>query len=247
MEQQKVFPTSCFGFDKKVVLDYIYEQDTAAKAKEAEFEQRAGEYEAQINELQSKVEELNAQLELTKAQLYSEKESSSALRGTYDKLKSDADQLVQTARNKDNELQIQMELNRQLQNRNADLENRISALTQELEEARKLAAEDSGEKEKAAAEAAALLEEAKREAEAIREKAAAEATPEVLRLRDELSSMKESIGKMLSQFEGEISKLDKGGDEKGAPSPEKEQGGDFFPEVPSRQEPAGRVKVKIRK
>ena len=24
MEQQKVFPTACFGFDKKVVLDYIY-------------------------------------------------------------------------------------------------------------------------------------------------------------------------------------------------------------------------------
>ena len=23
MEQQKVFPTACFGFDKKVVLDYI--------------------------------------------------------------------------------------------------------------------------------------------------------------------------------------------------------------------------------
>ena len=31
MEQQKVFPTACFGFDKKVVLDYIYEQDTAAR------------------------------------------------------------------------------------------------------------------------------------------------------------------------------------------------------------------------
>ena len=55
MEQQKVFPTACFGFDKKVVLDYIYEQDTAAKAKEAELEQHATQLEEQIAELQGSV------------------------------------------------------------------------------------------------------------------------------------------------------------------------------------------------
>ena len=71
MEQQKVFPTACFGFDKKVVLDYIYEQDTAAKAKEAELEQHATQLEEQIAELQGSVEELSAQCEIIKAQLYS--------------------------------------------------------------------------------------------------------------------------------------------------------------------------------
>ena len=64
MEQQKVFPTACFGFDKKVVLDYIYEQDTAAKAKEAELEQHATQLEEQIAELQGSVEELSAQCEI---------------------------------------------------------------------------------------------------------------------------------------------------------------------------------------
>ena len=49
--QQKVFPTACFGFDKKVVLDYIYEQDTAAKAREAEQEEHAAKLEAQVADL----------------------------------------------------------------------------------------------------------------------------------------------------------------------------------------------------
>ena len=91
MEQQKVFPTACFGFDKKVVLDYIYEQDTAAKAREAELTQRATQLEEQSAELQSSLEELSAQCELFKAQLYSEKESALTVKSSYDKLRSDAD------------------------------------------------------------------------------------------------------------------------------------------------------------
>ena len=150
MEQQKVFPTACFGFDKKVVLDYIYEQDTAAKAKEAELEQHATQLEEQIAELQGSVEELSAQCEIIKAQLYSEKETAAGIRSSYEKLKSDTDQLVQVARNKDKELQIQLELNKQLQNRNSELENRVGALTQEL-----LEAQNSG------ITAQELLEEAK--------------------------------------------------------------------------------------
>ena len=75
MEQQKVFPTACFGFDKKVVLDYIYEQDTAAKAKEAQMEEQAAHLEEQMTDLQNTVEELSAQGELLRAQLYSEKET----------------------------------------------------------------------------------------------------------------------------------------------------------------------------
>ncbi len=135
MEQQKVFPTACFGFDKKVVLDYIYEQDTAAKAREAELTQRATQLEEQSAELQSSLEELSAQCELFKAQLYSEKESALTVKSSYDKLRSDADQLVQVARNKDKELQIQLELNKQLQNRNTELELRLADLTQELQDA----------------------------------------------------------------------------------------------------------------
>ena len=136
MEQQKVFPTACFGFDKKVVLDYIYEQDTAARAKEAQMEEQAAHLEEQMTDLQNTVEELSAQGELLRAQLYSEKETVAAIRSNYDKLKSDADQLVQVARNKDKELQIQLELNKQLQHRSNELEIRLAAMAQELEELR---------------------------------------------------------------------------------------------------------------
>ena len=251
MEQQKVFPTACFGFDKKVVLDYIYEQDTAAKAKEAELEQRASGLEEQIAELSGTVEELNAQCELIKAQLYSEKEAAAATKASYEKLKSDADQLVQVARNKDNELQIQLELNKQLQNRNTELENRLAAMTQELEEARSApSADGNGLAEQAKAQAEALLEAARREAQAIREKAAQElaGSEEAARLRDELARIKESVGKTLAQFEGEISRLDGGEAPKAeAGSPKEEETGRFFTKESGPHPEAGRLKVKVRR
>lgn len=262
MEQQKVFPTACFGFDKKVVLDYIYEQDTAAKAKEAEMEKHAAELEEQISELQGSVEELSAQCELIKAQLYNEKETAAGIRASYEKLKADTDQLVQVARNKDKELQIQLELNRQLQNRNGELENQLTILDQELAEARSGSAAKEL-MEEARAQAALLLDKARKEAKAIqREAAAREAdhSAEVARLREELARIKESVGKTLTRFEGAISKLDGGEKEKEAapapapvpapapaPAPEKdEQDIRFFPQE-SGQPETGRVKVKIRR
>lgn len=237
MEQQKVFPTACFGFDKKVVLDYIYEQDTAAKAREAEQEEHAAKLEAQVAELQGTIEELNAQCELMQSQLYGERETTAAIRANYEKLKSDADQLVQVARNKDKELQIQLELNKQLQGRNSELESRLAAAREEQQEE-----EESPTPqellEEAEARAAAILEKARKEAAGIREAAAAreaDHTAEIARLQDELSQIKESVGKTLSQLEGEISKLhgDKGAQEESR----------FFPPVSGQQE-AGRVKVK---
>lgn len=252
MEQQKVFPTACFGFDKKVVLDYIYEQDTAAKAKEAEMEQHAAQMEEQITELQSSVEELNAQCELIKAQLYNEKEAAAGIRASYEKLKSDTDQLVQVARNKDKELQIQLELNRQLQNRNGELENQVTALTQELSEVRSSGSAAEDLLEEAKAQATLLLEKARKEAKAIRREAAAreaDNSAEITRLREELARIKESVGRTLSQFEGAISKLDreKGKEKEEKTAPEKdEQDTHFFPQE-SGQPETGRVKVKVRR
>lgn len=256
MEQQKVFPTACFGFDKKVVLDYIYEQDTAAKAREAELEKRAGELEEQVTELQSSVEELGAQCELIKGQLYNEKETSASIRANYEKLKTDADQLVQVARNKDKELQIQLELNKQLQLRNAELENQMSTMAQEMAEGQSAARELL---EEARDQAALLLEKARREARAIREAAKAETASrekdnaaEVARLREELGRIKDSVGKTLTKFEGAISRLDGEGEdepgEKAAPAaPEREeQPVRFFPPESGPRE-AGRLKIKIRR
>lgn len=260
MEQQKVFPTACFGFDKKVVLDYIYEQDTAAKARQAELEKRANQLEEQVTELQSSVEELSAQCELAKGQLYSEKETAAALRSSYEKLKADTDQLVQVARNKDKELQIQLELNRQLQLRNGELENRMTDMSREMAESRSEADELM---EEAREQAALLLERARREAKAIREAAkeavAREAaakednSAEAARLREELGHLRETVGKTLSRFEGAISRLGSDKEEQAAPpaasspAPEKEEPETrFFTNDPGQRE-AGRVKIKIRR
>ena len=227
MEQQKVFPTACFGFDKKVVLDYIYEQDTAAKAREAEQEEHAAKLEAQVAELQATIEELHAQYDLMQSQLYSERETTAAVRASYEKLKSDADQLVQVARNK---------------NRNSELESRLAAALEPQEEEEEAGPTPEELMEEAKARASAILEKAKKEAAGIREAAAAreaDHAAEIARLRDELSRIKETVGKTLSQFEGEIQKLH------GAKEAQEEP--PFFPPSSGQQE-TGRVKVKkVRK
>ena len=235
MEQQKVFPTACFGFDKKVVLDYIYEQDTAAKAKEAELEQHATQLEEQIAELQGSVEELSAQCEIIKAQLYSEKETAAGIRSSYEKLKSDTDQLVQVARNKDKELQIQLELNKQLQNRNSELENRVGALTQELLEAQNSGITAQELLEEAKAQATLLLERARRDAKAIRAEAAAKEADEILR------------GAGLGTKAVKPAPEPEPAPAAAAPAPKKDEHEvRFFPQDPGQPE-TGRVKVKIRR
>ena len=88
--------------------------------------------------------------------------------------------------------------------------------------------------EEARARAAAILDKARKEADGIREAAArkeADQSAELARLRDELSQIRESVGKTLSQFEGEISKL----------HGEKETREDsrFFPQDPGQQEAYG--------
>ena len=170
MEQQKVFPTAMFGFDKKVVLDYIYEQDHAAKEREEKLQSEADALQKKIDELQGMVEELTSQQEIVKAQLYNEKEAATSHKAAYEKLRSDADQLIQVARNKDNELQIQLELNKQLQNRSADQENQMKLLlhrVEELEQEKQMAGPVEEAVAKAAKEADTILENARNQAQEI--------------------------------------------------------------------------------
>ena len=102
--------------------------------------------------------------------------------------------------------------------------------------------------EEARAQADAILEQARQDAESIRERAAAKEadhTAEIARLRDELSRIREAVGETLSQFEGEISRLD---GEKAEPAvpPKEAESSRFFPQEPAPQE-AGRTKIKIRR
>lgn len=212
MEQQKVFSTSMFGFDKKTVLDYIYEQDVLNKEKESKYDAELAKKDEEVSQLKGMVDDLNSQMEIAKAQLYSEKEQSTAQKAAYDKLRQEADQLIQVARNKDNELQIQLELNKQLQNRYAAQEAKLQEATQKIEELAKAAeGVDLGKLTEAAAkEADKLMAEAKLQAKELLEKAAEKAeirAEEVTRLKEELASFKALAARTFAGLENAISHL----------------------------------------
>ncbi len=212
MEQQKVFSTSMFGFDKKTVLDYIYEQDVLSKEKEQKYDAEINKKEEEISNLKLLVDDLNGQLEISKAQLYTEKEQTAAQKAAYDKLRQEADQLIQVARNKDNELQIQLELNKQLQNRYAVQENKLQEALQQIEELNAAAEHiDLGKiTEAASKEADKLMAEAKQQAKELLEKAAEQAdlrAEEVTRLKEELASFKSLAARTFAGLEKAISNL----------------------------------------
>lgn len=221
MEQQKVFPNAMFGFDKKTVLDYIYEQDTLAKERDAQHEAAIAQAEEEAAKLKTMIDELSGQVEIAKAQLYKEKESAAVQKAAYDKLRQEADQLIQVARNKDNELQIQLELNKQLQNKYAEQEARIQELTAQLERFQSAGTIEQMTA-KAAREADELLDRAKAEAQDLLEKATQKAearSEEVTRLKEELASFKAAAAQTLAGLEVSIAKLyEDDGEEKAASS-----------------------------
>lgn len=229
MERQKVFPTVMLGFQKKVVLDYIYSQDVAAKAREQELQKEVEAKEARLAELQGMVEELTSQQEILSAQLYSEKEEHMARKASFDKMKSDADQLVQLARNKDNELQIQLELNKQLQNKSADQENKIKLLLARLEQLELQQAQNPAEQvvAQAAAEAEFILGNARRQAKEMVDSAAATArhmaAEEADKLRVEFAGLRQNILDKLDAFTGSLSTLGQQQEAKPAEFPVQEE------------------------
>ena len=208
MEQQKVFPNAMFGFDKKTVLDYIYQQDAQAKERETQYEAAAAQAEAEISRLKSVVDDLSSQMEITKAQMYREKEAAANQKAAYDKLRQEADHLIQAARNKDNELQIQLELNKQLQNKYAEQGNRILELEGQLEEMKAAAGKPAAVQVEREAEE--VLNQAKAEARKLLERAeqkAAARSQEIARLKEELDAFRADAARTLAGMEASIAKL----------------------------------------
>lgn len=194
MDQQKIFPTSMRGFDKKAVLDYIYNLDVAAKQNEANLQE-------QISELTGLLEQSRSENAALKAQRETDRAQSEALKSAHEKFKADADKLVQIAKNKDRELQVQTELNRQLQNRNAELSEQIKSLLARLEELESMQSDSDSQAEQtlsqAREQAREILDSANRQAEQL----ATASAGEISLLREELTQFKEQISKKLSGFE----------------------------------------------
>lgn len=129
MDQQKIFGTAMFGFNKKMVLDYIYEQDVLAKEQEARCETAIAQAEQDIGKLRTFAESQRAQLEETTIRL---EEATNAQKALEEKLRREMDRLVQATRHKEKELQLQIEMNKQLKEKLSQKENRIQELVAEL-------------------------------------------------------------------------------------------------------------------
>ncbi|MEG0541880.1 MAG: hypothetical protein RR528_06095 [Angelakisella sp.] len=218
MEQQKVFATALRGFDKKAVLDYIYEQDVLFKKKEAELTQRLEECESKLNEQQLQQEdEQSAELcqeriDALERTCSEQREAAALLQEKCERLRREADQYAQAARSKEGELQLQTELNRQLQQKCEILEGKLQTLAEHLLAEREASVTqivntDDGEdiadvvetQQEASAMEVPLLQEA--------EDDTAPKT-EFTDLKGEIDEFRQSVSKTLLNFEAALARLE---------------------------------------
>ena len=136
MQEAKHFPTAMFGFERKAVLNYIYEQDRQAREALEELAVRNDALDRKAAELSEKLEVLTAQYQHSvhdceeKQRLLSEQGTDSS------RMRERANKLAAQLRDKENALQLQMELNKKMQARVNEQETALNALRAELNEAK---------------------------------------------------------------------------------------------------------------
>ena len=136
MQEAKHFPTAMFGFERKAVLNYIYEQDRQAREALEELAVRNDALDHKAAELSEKLEVLTAQYQHSvhdceeKQRLLSEQGTDSS------RMRERANKLAAQLRDKENALQLQMELNKKMQARVNEQETALNALRAELIEAK---------------------------------------------------------------------------------------------------------------
>lgn len=164
MDKQKVFATAMWGFEKKAVLDYIYEQDMLFKKKESDLERQLAEYEQKLETAEAQaaeIERYQEQLDALNTSYKEEKDTLADLQERYDRLSAETEQLIRVAGNKDRELQLQIELNSQLKSKCELLENKLKVLADHLiaarEQATVEAAQSANQTESAECEKSAFL------------------------------------------------------------------------------------------
>lgn len=195
MGEQRKFPTAFFGFSRDAVLNYIYEMDADTKQRMEQLDGENKELLSAIDTLKDKLreavsqlEEANAQYDIVKAQYYNEKKDAEDLRSQHERLTRDAQQLASATRERENELQLQKELNKQLQGKLAEtqhlLENSRAQWADRPQESKEVG-------EPATAVAAATASEAA-EAE--------ETQVQLTALKAELSELRDAITRKLADF-----------------------------------------------
>ena len=133
MQEAKHFSTALFGFERKAVLDYIYEQDKQARAA--------------LEELTERLEALNSQYQQAIKEREDAEQKLSGQGSDCTRLRERAGKLAGQLREKENALQLQMELNKRMQTRINEQETVITKLREELKEAQERADLFSGRQE----------------------------------------------------------------------------------------------------
>lgn len=147
MQEAKHFSTALFGFERKAVLDYIYEQDKQARAALEELAVRNDALDRKAAELTERLEALNSQYQQAIKEREDAEQKLSGQGSDCTRLRERAGKLAGQLREKENALQLQMELNKRMQTRINEQETVITKLREELKEAQERADLFSGRQE----------------------------------------------------------------------------------------------------
>ena len=136
MQEAKQFPTAFFGFERKSVLDYIYEQDRQAREALEELARRNDVLDRKAAELGDKLAAMTAQYQQAVAEGEEKERRLVEQGGDCARLRERTNKLAAQLRDKENALQLQMELNKKMQAKVNEQEAAINGLRAELNEAK---------------------------------------------------------------------------------------------------------------
>ena len=135
MQEQKEFSTTLFGFEKKAVLEYIYEQDKEARAALTELAERNTALEESEKSLSQQLSLLTEQFSILQDSAQTDHLKVQEQASDCDRLRERLSKLSSQYHEKENSLQLQMEINKKMQTKISEQEKQIESLQRELKDA----------------------------------------------------------------------------------------------------------------
>lgn len=136
VQEAKRFPTAMFGFERKAVLDYIYEQDRQAREALEELAVRNDTLDRKAAELNEKLETLTAQYKQAVSDSEEKQRRMTEQGADCARLRERTNKLAAQLLDKENALQLQMELNKKMQAKVNEQEAALNDLRADLNEAK---------------------------------------------------------------------------------------------------------------
>ena len=234
MAEQMGFKSSMFGFDKKMVMDYIYKLGEEARRQEESYNAKLAQLERDRDAVARRAGEAETQLQEMTAQLQEEKSAASEAAKMIQSLSDEIERQKRISSEKEREIQIQNERCRQLQFRAESLESRsrkYEELSRNVGEIL-LAAQSSAEE---------IVAKAREEADGIAQsvtRATIQFDEEYRQVKEGLALMKEGVMAAFDAMDKRLEALDAAlaeatGDEQSQPQE------DVSPAEPAAEQAAG--------